>query len=277
MKYQAKFYLKDSKSEQETPINVHFWCNWKRFKVATGLKVHPKHWDSVKYRAKRGATFHAIINDRLEELELLMANLYEELRRSGREITPAALKELFDRATKRSSTEKETLLLLDRYRKFIDDSHDRLQPGTIKAHTTSLHHLQSFEAMTGMRYSYENVTMQFFNALVSYLVGKARLSNDSAWRVIKDFRAFLQHSIEQGHTANAEFKGFTKKRMPQGDCGMAILRFSAKYISRKTVSALSPKRIVSRYRFPCCRRFESSGRSTTVSCLLLLIRNRTSI
>jgi hypothetical protein len=216
MKYQAKFYLKDSKSEQETPINVHFWHNWKRFKVATGLKIHPKQWDSVKYRARRGATYYAIINDRLEEMELLIANLYEELRRSGREITPATLRELFDRDTKKAAPAEEIVFLLDRYQEFINDSHDRLQPGTIKGHTASLHHLQSFEAMMGMRYSYENVTMQFFNALVSYLVGKAKLSNDSAWRVIKDFRAFLQYSIEQGHTTNAEFKGFTKKKMPSG-------------------------------------------------------------
>ncbi|MEP7220181.1 MAG: site-specific integrase, partial [Bacteroidota bacterium] len=171
---------------------------------------------------KRGALLQTVINDRIEEITRVVASVYEEIRRSGQPITQAALGERFRHEMNMVPTAKETTIkddktLLDRYQEFIDTSKLRLQASTLKSHSTTRSHLKAFATATGNVLIFEGMTVQFFQSFVGYLVESASLSNDSAWKVIKGFRAFLQYAVDQEYTTAIEFKKFTKKRMPQGE------------------------------------------------------------
>lgn len=214
MKYQATFFLKEPKADRETPINVFFHFAGGRVKLGTGQKVHPKHWNPEKQRAKRGTMYETLINRKLDEIALQLATIYMELENSGRQPTPYQVAARFK--AKRPATGKPIDLLAE-YDRFILESGDRFTKNNQQVHRTAFNHLKGFEKAYGVKLTFERIDSIFFEKLVGYLVRVIGLHNLAPWNIVKSFRAFLRYAFEHGLTSNDDFRLFTKKMMPKGE------------------------------------------------------------
>jgi len=221
MKHRATFFLKEPTAARETPINAHLYVNRKRFKIATGLLIHPKHWDFDRQRVKRGSILQTVINDRLDEIDVAIAVIYEELRRARIEITPEAIRERY--LVKHGMVKApEEVSFLERYEQFIKSAEGRLQRGTIQVHGTARNHLRTFAEKRGVTLSYEIVDAAFLRNFVVYLVGEIKLNNTSAWKVVRTIRVFLRHSVENGLAESTDFRKVTRAQIERGEKSLAV-------------------------------------------------------
>lgn len=221
MKHRATFFLKEPTATRETPINAHLYVNRKRFKIATGLLVHPTHWDFKRQRAKRGTVLQTIINDRLDEIDLAIATIYEELRRARIPITPEAIRERYV-AKQIDGPRLDAVSFLDHYEQFLKDAEGRLQYATIQVHCTARNHLRIFAEKGKLTLSYDVLDAAFFRNFVAYLVGEIKLNNTTAWKVVRTIRVFLRHSLEQGFTESTDFKKVTRTQVERGEKSLAV-------------------------------------------------------
>lgn len=222
MKYRATFFLKEPTAAKETPINAHFYFAGKRFKMATGMMVHPKHWDANRQRARKGTAYQTIINDRLDEMELQIASIYEQLRREHVPITPQSLRERYLLLHCIPEDAPPSITFFDRYEQFIADVGSRLQRGTVLEHKTARSHLRTFAEKKGIEMDYDSLDAAFFKRLVAYLVGEIKVNNTTAWKIVRTIFVFLKYSIEQGHTDNVDYKKIVRRDVEKGEKSLAV-------------------------------------------------------
>jgi site-specific recombinase XerD len=183
------------------------------------MKVHPSQWNFEKQRLKRGATYEAIINKRLDKLALRVATIFMDLVEAR---TPPTIELLRERLKEKEEAVSapapvEVRSLIDFYEQFIEETKGRLRNGTTQVHQTTLNHVREFAKKHAMNLTFERVDLLFFEKFVNYLIKSAGQNNVTAWKVVRTFRVFLRWAVEEGLHNNNEYVRFTQKRMPKGE------------------------------------------------------------
>lgn len=218
MKYRTTYFLREPNADRETAIVAHYYFAGQRVKFATGMTIHPKKWNPSTMRAKRGVKYEALINARLEAIDLRLATIYTELRARGSEPSASEIAERFRAIDSRPNA----VDLVAAYDRFLEAAAHRLQPGTIKLHRTARNHLEAFGQANDIALRFERVDVILLEKFTHYLLTVIGLTNTSAWSVIKLVRAFLRWSEEQGLTDNNEYRKFTQRRLPKGEKSDAV-------------------------------------------------------
>ena len=95
---QAKFVLKEPKSEEPSLINLIYRYNNIRFKYSTGWKIKPKYWNSKTQKARETVQF-----DKYAELNTLLKNLASEVEDAHARLIAATERELYSQAIQLAS------------------------------------------------------------------------------------------------------------------------------------------------------------------------------
>jgi integrase len=198
-----KFILKDPKCDKETLIYLIARWNSLRFKVSTGETIHPELWDfdnqtptSDKAAIKKHKVFKGTLLDvrlSLNRYANFFVTKFTELQRSGQQVTPGAIKQLFDtefnaipQGDQGTEPQPETLFeFIARYAETVqlNKKGDPIQPRTRKKYRTLLRHLVDYSEDTGKAVDFDSISMAFYSDFVSYLYTRANYKNADAPRL----------------------------------------------------------------------------------------------
>jgi integrase len=204
---EAKFILKEPKSDKETLVYLQYHFDYKKLKWSTGEKIHPKNWNVDKQRAKSIKTFieHPEFNTRLNNIETGVNNAYRRLKNDGLTITPESLKR---ELLKNLDIIKEVdikVTLTSFIKDFIEQSKNNKQAGTISVYNTTLSHLNAYAEKKRKKIDFDSITMDFYIDFKEFLLKKG-FTNNTIGKYIKTLKAFLREAEERGISVPKDFK-----------------------------------------------------------------------
>lgn len=218
---QVRFLLFDAKAEQETYIIAFFVIRkGVRFKIGTGLKIHPEHWDFEKQRAAAGKRFDASkrgeVNARLETFVKVIEGVYKE---HGKRVTPKFFKDAvksrlaaIDQADEKEG-EVHTLLSYARFYVAEEKPKHNVSPNTIKNYRKTLGHLEAFAKERRSLLEFSEVDKRFFQSFTSWLYAPPRNhSINSAARMVRWVKEIIAAAETAGKASpKSDYKDFKIK------------------------------------------------------------------
>ncbi|MBC7863603.1 MAG: phage integrase SAM-like domain-containing protein [Bacteroidia bacterium] len=217
----VKFYLekrKDKETEKlitlNVPIQLFYSFNGQRLQYYTGYRIDEPLWDGAAMRINL-----EMIKDRKEkkeadkvndELEKLEQKVKEIVNKADVNEEPVTLDLLRERLNGKDTGNQKTFG--ECWAEFITASEKTKTTGTI-ANLESCHSvLKKFAKTKHVRLEFDNINKKFYDRFLEYCFTDRKIMNASAGRLIKDLKAFLYWSTDEGYNKNMEFakKNFKK-------------------------------------------------------------------
>jgi integrase len=221
----VNFYLKDTKSTQETWIYCLVRYQNKRVKHYTNRKIHPKHWNSKVQEVRKSHSNSPELNHWLKGIETFVANL--ELDWSKKHsitgevpiIPPSHIKENLDRyftkTTKDEREEHNQKSFWGYYNQFLtrmkNGTRVHLSKGTPMAPKTIFQfdnlkrHLENFQRTKKIVIDFHKIDIPFYNDFVEHLTTKLKLAPNTIGKLITNLKVFLREAFDEGITTNNIF------------------------------------------------------------------------
>ncbi|HIF14040.1 MAG TPA: hypothetical protein EYQ86_01345, partial [Bacteroidetes bacterium] len=204
----VRFNIKDKKAKNETLIILIFNFDNQRIKVSTGYSINPKHWNNKQQRLKEWMEYptHRIINQRLEELSVLILQVYNTLIDKDGYADKDDLKARFCSEMKKPRKAKRDKNFWDYFEEFI--IYKKKQLDDIRDYNNSLRkHLLATENTTQKKVSFERIKKLdngFIEAMEDYLThhainskGEEGLSLNTIGKQFKNLKVFLNWCFDR--------------------------------------------------------------------------------
>lgn len=234
----VNFNLRSTKKNQETPINMVIRWNNLRLVAPTGQRVTPSLWDKNKQRVKqitipRGITVDQISSkekeeyDKRESINTVLSSLKSKVSTKYNEFY--TLESRYPLSSEEMRSCLATVLNLNSAKKkeepkeksFFEhfDSYIKTKehPKTKAWYQNTKNKLEHFNS----KLTFDDIDNNFHTAFIKYLEDK-QYSKNSIATFIKNLKAFLNHSTDQGINTNLKFrtKAFNKK--PEKSTSIAL-------------------------------------------------------
>lgn len=204
-----KFNLKSSKEPSvKTQIFLIFNFNGNRLRYYTGKRIEPKHWDSVKQRAKSSYSSAISLNQYLKTTANFLEDKYNELDILKKRITVEILKQELD---KRFNTGNGNDLF-DRFEEFLKTSVNDKTQSTIRRHRTTLSRLKEYCSKKNCSLSFDDIDLNFDERFKDFLINDVKLTNNTVSKHYKTLKAFLNWATLRGYNTNHEFQKLKAKQ-----------------------------------------------------------------
>lgn len=205
------FALRDPKRSTPTPLTC--WVYWYRdgervrWKIPTGLRIDPKRWDGAKVRAKRGTVEEADVNATLARITALVEAAFRDV---GPSPTLDEARHRYGVLT--GAIQERGRDVWSDYETYITDT-PGFAPFTRRNHRSCRDHLQRFTERHGLELTYDTFNVLLWERLANDLLRIDRLTNPSAWNVLKSVKAFLAATFTKGLHTNDTFRRVTRRRL----------------------------------------------------------------
>ena len=231
------FILKDSKKETSL-IFVRFSFNYyeidvngkkvfKQLKYSTGETINPKYWDIKKQRSKETKEFpqHPEFNQRLNDIETIIKDVYRKMLNDSEVITPETLKEklneYFIKNNKVVNPPKQQNIFTSFIQTIIDETKrgERttnkgmlFQNRTVLSYSNTKNKLIQYETDSNNKkqLKFSDINISFYNKFIKYL-NKKEFAVNSIGGHIKNIKVMMNIATERGLNDVMDFnkKGFT--------------------------------------------------------------------
>lgn len=209
----VNFYLKEPKSQTDTPIYLVFRYDGQTVKISTGEKINPKFWNGAKGRASQNKQFPQFpeFNANLQRLENGVLNMYRAFKNDGQTPTPPTLQTEFKNFIK-GNAKKENPNFFEFFNMFINEAKGNKSKAIIIAYNQTLRRLQEFERAKKMKLDYNSFTLEFYNLFYQYLNG-LNLATNTMDGYVKVLKTVLYSATERGYNTCLDFqkRGFKRR------------------------------------------------------------------
>lgn len=208
---EARFVLKEPKSDSATLIYMLLRFNGQKLKYSTGKKINPKYWNEDKQLARESKSFpaHGDLNAYLKEVgnaaEKHLTNLITE----GTEPTPEKIKAYLNERFFRTPIADKKLTLLEFIDDFIKTSSKQIT--TIKQYKLTQNNLLEFKKAYQYPLDFDTIDAVFYDKFMRFLLSKEYSPNTIGSR-IKNLKVFMNEAVERGLTSNIQFKSSRFKK-----------------------------------------------------------------
>lgn len=247
------FILKDPKSIQPTLIYLIFRFNsysysykndqkkYERLKISTGLKWKPADWNSAKYRGrdKSGSPDPTELNQRLTNMETVIADLHRKMINDNLEVTLETIRGNLEKRTDvfpdlRKKVSKETAIrkskdLISFFENYISTTKYvykngkpyEMNPRTRQRYATTLRHLKEYAATKAKVLNFNDINLSFYQDFVAYLRTEVhkkpsksdpkpsetiKMADNTVGKHISTLKTVLNAATEAGVNKNTTFK-----------------------------------------------------------------------
>jgi len=205
---EAKFVLKEPKSDNKTLIYLFYNFGNKRFKYSTGEKIHPKFWNTNKQRVKESSRFpeYPEFNTRLNNIETAINNCYRRLNNDNVVITTTLLRKELNMELKveeRKAKPKDFLVWLEDYIDTLKLTHKK---GSIQVYEALFNHLIAFASSRKYNLTFETINMDFYNQFQDYILNEKKLLTNTFGKQISTLKTFLNIATELGINKSLAYK-----------------------------------------------------------------------
>jgi integrase len=204
----VRYNLRNSTSQTETIIFLIFNFDGERLKISTNISIHPKFWNPQKQRIKEQMDFptHYSLNQRLDELSLIMTKEYNKLLETDGVADKDVLKHNFLKAINSPITNGKKKKFWDFFEEFI--IFKRKQLNDIRDYNKSLRkHLLATEKILKNKATFNSIKMLdngFIETMENYLTyiaintrGDKGLSVNTIGKQFKNLKVFLNWCFER--------------------------------------------------------------------------------
>ncbi|MBI5541441.1 MAG: site-specific integrase [Bacteroidia bacterium] len=184
--------------------------SYKRLKLSTGEKIHPKYWNKEKNRARTTSSFPegTELNARLDQLDHAIRETHIRLKRKGIKATPDKLKDELPK-TLGENKENNGITLFRFFENVIAQGKDQKQsPRTLKNYRCTLNHVLRFCKEERKEYHFEDIDFIFYDKFMKYLNDNTPFAPNSVGKHVSVIKAILNKAVERKYTNNLEYKGF---------------------------------------------------------------------
>jgi len=197
----AKFYLKDKNSNNETLILMFFNYNNKVFKYSTKTSVEPRNWNNKTCRVKQQSSHSLELNKQINKIADSIINIYHRMKTNDRVINNKILKEQLDVSLNRQ--DKEDFFA---YMKLYIEQKNELRDTTKRDYLQTFATLKEFERNTFYVVSFETITLDFYNRLQKYMIKDLDHSLNTFGKRIKTIKSIMNYATEIGVNKNLEYQ-----------------------------------------------------------------------
>ena len=197
----AKFYLKDKNSNNETLILMFFNYNNKVFKYSTKTSIEPRNWNNKTCRVKQQSSHSLELNKQINKIEDSTMNIYHRMKTNDRVINNKILKEQLDISLNRQ--DKEDFFS---YMKLYIEQKNELRETTKKDYLQTYDTLKEFERNTAYLVSFETITLDFYNRFQNYMIKDLNHSINTFGKRIKTIKSIMSYATEMGINKNLEYQ-----------------------------------------------------------------------
>ena len=207
----VKFYLgKRTKDTAKTEIPIVLAFNYAATRLYTqiGIRIIADSWDAKKQRIKSRVSGSLETNMFLDRLEKEVREIYLKALAEGAIVNNNYI--LSRLSIKQKAKEQSTNSFFEDWEKFLEGQKNDLGVGTQKTYRVSLNHFRAFCKSNNITPTFDLITPDLLNDFRNYLL-KLNMVNDSAKRVIKGMRFFLNHAYRMGKHKNILYREFKLK------------------------------------------------------------------
>jgi integrase len=197
----AKFYLKDKNSNNETLILMFFNYNNKVFKYSTKTSIEPRNWNNKTCRVKQQSSHSLELNKQINKIEDSIMNIYHIMKTNDRVINNKILKEQLDISLNRQ--EKEDFFS---YMKRYIEQKNELRETTKKDYLQTYETLKEFERSSSYLVSFDTITLDFYNRFKKFMIGDLNHSLNTFGKRIKTIKSIMNYATEIGVNKNLEYQ-----------------------------------------------------------------------
>lgn len=197
------YFLKEPKADKDTPINLMYWVKSenKRFKMSTGLSIHPDDWDFTSRLPKKKRGQEGVKLRRITANLVALNNRLEEILHDYKNPSLSDLKKEFNPGYKKLE------YVVDLYCEFLDFKHKvGLTRSTLKSYKTMFYILEDFSIEQNLNFKLADLTAEFYVDLIDYLRGVKNQSDNTINKNLKTLKAFLNYLQLQGHKVSDDFR-----------------------------------------------------------------------
>jgi integrase len=218
---EISFYLKDTQSEDPTPIYCRVCYHGRKAKVYIAEKIHPKFWNDDAQRAvsKKSFAEHPEFNLRLDNIQAAIRNVYRTYQNQNDFTIPEPdqlKKAVEERILPAKHLKKAAQEFMGYFKGMIDDSRAGIRfnhktgkginPNTIKTYVTVYNNLTQFEKDRKEMIRFSDIDVNFYNELNTYFLKKLNFSNNSAGKHIQVMKLVLNEATDAGINKHLKFK-----------------------------------------------------------------------
>nr|WP_299488705.1 site-specific integrase [uncultured Allomuricauda sp.] len=194
------FYLKEPKSNKDTPIYLIYRINGKSLKLGTGEKIHPNDWDFEGQYPKRKKGDHNVsaIKAVLQRIQDKVNTYVNSCKMSGEEPSMDGLREQF--------RSKKVISFNDYVEKLLEDIHkirlrngDPLKKRTIQSYNTTKGYLDQFAKV-----KFDGLDLSFHRSFIEYLEQEHGLATNTIGGYIKNLKKFAAYAKQDGYPVNEQ-------------------------------------------------------------------------
>jgi len=202
---QIKFYLKEPNKNSETLLLCRVYNSRSdTFKKTTGIKLHPKDWNTEKQVIKK-------TNPHSKELNLLIQQIKSDYTThsinanlQGNKLTKTYL----NSNSKYSKQKGNTGTYFDVWDTFVSSKKNLITEATVKRYNVVKNHLLEFEKCSNYKLAFNTVNLAFYQLFTDYLINVKGFHNQHLSRVLKFVKSFQNYTFENGFHNNIDFKKF---------------------------------------------------------------------
>lgn len=216
------FNLRDSSSDEETPIHLVIRWNNNRLVFPTRERIQPKFWESDKrkrnfQRAKETKQFpeYPEFNTRLNKIEQDAKDIFRKYENDNdhQQPTVEVYRELLNRKFNQlnDTGNKDLFSFIDR---FIEESTNKVNTktekifssATIQVYRNTRHVLAEYKKKRRKRIDFDTINLDFYHDFTEYLTKEIGYSNNTVGKHVKTLKTFLSDATERGLNNNLAFK-----------------------------------------------------------------------
>ena len=195
-------------AKTKLPVVIAFNYNGNRLYTQTGIRVMESEWEKVDKCVKSRVAGSLEMNKQLNKLKAEIQDIYLKGLADGATINNDYI--LNRLSIKQKSKEQVTNSFFEDWDKYLQGQKNDLGESTQKTYRVSLNHFKTFCSTNNITPVFDLITPELLNDFRNYLLG-LNMVNDSAKRVIKGMRFFLNYAYRMGKHKNILYREFKMK------------------------------------------------------------------
>jgi len=195
------FVLKKASAKKETPVFMVFLIKQKRIRISTGIKIHPKHWNKEKRKARETSLLPSweSINNRLETIKNDVMKCFREHQNMTSNINIEKLRADFEGIIHPKVVDKrEQMTFMKSIVEYIHTTNKK--EWTIKHYITTKNTLTDYQEHIHRDLDFEDINIEFYDAFMRFMEKKKKFALNTCGTHIKNIKIFMNNAIDREYT-----------------------------------------------------------------------------
>jgi len=198
----TKLYLKQPKSDKETPIVLSFSFDGQRVRLSTGERIHPSHWNERTQQVSKSFKGSVEINANLDKRVRTINEIYHKAK-FEKTPTKQFIKDKYNTAISSDDRADDFWIYVEQ---FIEKSKLTKSKSTILNYKDTVRRLKDFEQKRRSKITIASIDGKFYDDFCKYFIHTLQLSNNSVGKYIKVLKTFLNHIAKRTHDPDLAFR-----------------------------------------------------------------------